>query len=135
LVALVAGSIFYKDERMQRKQFEMKIEEKKTAEKREKWLNELEARDREDREWRERIERAQMGGREQGEAVREKAMAMVDAGKERIEEVREMVPAPNDAREKNEPGWFNKSVLDEVRDDGWGPGMWVRRARDATRRF
>src|ERR1700761_9737078 len=58
LIALVAGSIFYKDERFKRKAFEAKIEEKKQAEKRDKWLAELEARDQEDREWRERIEKA-----------------------------------------------------------------------------
>lgn len=56
LLALVAGSIFYKDERVQRKKFEAAVEEKKTAEKRDKWIQELEARDREDQMWRERIE-------------------------------------------------------------------------------
>lgn len=64
LAAIVAGSFFYKDERMQRKQFEGKVEEKKQLEKKEKWLAELEARDREDREWRERIEKQSQKSRE-----------------------------------------------------------------------
>ncbi|RVX68472.1 hypothetical protein B0A52_07895 [Exophiala mesophila] len=59
LLALVAGSIFYKDERVQRKKFEAALEEKKTAEKRDKWIQELEARDREDQLWREKIEAQQ----------------------------------------------------------------------------
>jgi hypothetical protein len=61
LAAIVAGSFFYKDERMQRKKFEGVEEEKRQLEKKEKWLAELEARDREDREWRERIERQSRG--------------------------------------------------------------------------
>jgi len=63
LLALVAGSFFYKDERLKRKVFEAALEEKKSAEKREKWLRELEARDQEDRDWRERIERASQDAR------------------------------------------------------------------------
>lgn len=57
LAAIVAGSFFYKDERMKRKAFEGKVEEKKSLEKKEKWLRELEARDLEEREWREKIEK------------------------------------------------------------------------------
>jgi Hypoxia induced protein conserved region len=56
LVALVGGSIFWKDDRMKRKELERALEEKRKAEKREKWLRELEQRDREDREWRARFE-------------------------------------------------------------------------------
>lgn len=41
---------------MKRKELEKVLEEKKAAEKREKWLRELEERDREDREWRGRFE-------------------------------------------------------------------------------
>jgi hypothetical protein len=67
LAAIVAGSFFYKDERMNRKVFEEKVEEKKALEKREKWLRELEARDQEEREWRERIERK---SREQGPGMK-----------------------------------------------------------------
>jgi hypothetical protein len=71
LVAIVAGSIYYKDERVKRKAIEGKVEEKKTLEKREKWLRELEARDREDREWRARVERE---GKLKGEGMRDVAI-------------------------------------------------------------
>lgn len=52
---------------MKRKEFEGKLEEKKALEKREKWLRELEARDNEEREWREKIERQ---SREAGPGMR-----------------------------------------------------------------
>ncbi|EXJ65231.1 hypothetical protein A1O7_01572 [Cladophialophora yegresii CBS 114405] len=131
LLALVAGSIFYKDERLKRKAFEAKLEEKKTAEKREKWLAELEARDKEDREWRERIERASVAARDGAEGFKEKAGRKIE----------ELVPPPGDLQSQQEEGnkkagWVfgNKSVLEEVCEEGWGPGTWARRARDAWRR-
>jgi hypothetical protein len=67
LAAIVAGSFFYKDERMKRKVFEEKVEEKKSLEKKEKWLRELEARDNEERAWREKIEKS---SREAGPGMR-----------------------------------------------------------------
>ena len=55
LVAMVAGSIYYKKDRTKRKEFEGVIAEKKAKEKNEAWIRELEARDREDKEWRVRM--------------------------------------------------------------------------------
>ena len=133
LVALVAGSIFYKDERLKRKVFETKVEEKKLAEKRDKWLAELEARDQEDREWRERIEKASVAAREAGQEMQEKAEKMLDSGKRLLED---KIPPPEDVQDKTKGTWFgNKSVLDEVSEEGWGPGTWARRTREAWRRF
>ncbi|KAJ9605192.1 Respiratory supercomplex factor 1, mitochondrial [Cladophialophora chaetospira] len=139
LIALVAGSIFYKDERMKRKSFEQKLEEKKLAEKRDKWLAELEARDQEDKEWRRRIESASFAARDAGEEVKEKAGRLLEDGKESLKDFEEQVPQPGDVRvreEKKKGGWLfsNKSVLEEVYRDGWGPGMWAMRTRDAWRR-
>jgi hypothetical protein len=54
LLAVVAGGMYYKTERKQRREFEKKVEERKTQEKRDAWLRELEARDKEDKGWRER---------------------------------------------------------------------------------
>lgn len=106
LVAIVAGSIFYKDERMKRKVLEKKTEEKKGMEKREKWLRELEMRDEEDREWRARIER------------------------ENLELKEVAIP-----RKRPVDGQFpSKSVREEVIREGWGPGMWLLRTREVWRR-
>lgn len=54
LVALVAGGMYFKSERQQRREFEKAVEVRKSQEKRDAWLRELEIRDKEDREWRER---------------------------------------------------------------------------------
>lgn len=75
LVALVAGGMYYKTERQQRREFEKAVEERKSQEKRDAWLRELEIRDKEDRAWRERhaaIEKAakDTGKRQGPDAVR-----------------------------------------------------------------
>jgi hypothetical protein len=54
LLAVVAGGIYYKNERRQRKEFERMLEERKSQEKRDAWLRELEVREKEDKDWRER---------------------------------------------------------------------------------
>lgn len=54
---------------MKRKGFEKAVEKKKALEKRDRWLAELEARDAEDRAWRDRIEK------DSGEAVERVARA------------------------------------------------------------
>jgi Hypoxia induced protein conserved region len=54
LLAVVAGGMYYKNERQQRREFDRTLDERKHQEKRDAWLRELEARDREDRGWRER---------------------------------------------------------------------------------
>lgn len=54
LVSLVVGGMYFKTERQQRREFEKAVEERKAQEKRDAWLRELEIRDQEDREWRER---------------------------------------------------------------------------------
>lgn len=92
LVALVAGGMYYKTERTQRREFDKAVEERKSQEKRDAWLRELEIRDKEDREWRERhaaIEKAAEGKKvEQPDAARaaiepadEKSVGVLDAVK------------------------------------------------------
>jgi Hypoxia induced protein conserved region len=117
LLALVAGSIFYRDDRLKRKKFESAVEEKKAAEKREKWLAELDARDKEDREWRERFE-----------AVSQRAKDAESSTRESIERVGSVV------KETVEGKFRNKSVLEHVAREGWGPGTWILRTNGAWRR-
>ena len=107
LVAIVAGSIFYKDERVKRKGHEKKIEEKKSLEKRDKWLRELEARDEEDKAWRASIER----------------------------DSAEMKDAPIGAVKGVQTQFPGKSVTESVFRDGWRKQMWLDRTRDAWRRL
>lgn len=113
LVAVVAGSIFYEDERLKRRTFEKALEAKKALEKRERWIAELEARDADDRAWRAKIEQ------ESGEAAERAERAAQTA---RI------------ARNAVEDKFSSKSVREEVIRHGWGPGMWLNRTTEAWRR-
>jgi hypothetical protein len=135
LLALVAGSFFYKDERLKRKVFEQALEEKKSAEKREKWLRELEARDQEDREWRERIERASQDARAGVQDVKQSTKTLIEEGKEKLNKFEQQFePGQPEQKKSTWPSW-NRSVKDEVASQGWGPGMWLSRTGDAWRRF
>lgn len=67
LFAVVAGGIYYKTERQQRKEFERVVSEKKSQEKRDAWIRELEIRDQEDKEWRERHAAIERAAKEAGE--------------------------------------------------------------------
>ena len=51
---MYAGSKYYAKDREKRKEWQGALADKKNAEKRDKWIKELEARDREDNEARER---------------------------------------------------------------------------------
>ena len=129
LVALVAGSIFYKDDRLKRKRFEGVVEDKKAAEKREKWLRELEMRDREDREWRERFEGVAQRAREAEEEARGEVGKVVEAVEESLGKTTDGLKDGVEERFKS------KSVFEEVVRSGWGPGMWLARTRAAWRRI
>jgi hypothetical protein len=96
LVALVAGGMYFKTERQQRREFDQAVELRKKQEKRDAWLRELEIRDKEDREWRERHAAIEAAAKEAGnkpatprsepgaarsaiEAADEKAVGVLDA--------------------------------------------------------
>src|SRR6266480_1785239 len=55
IAAIVAGSAYWSKDREKKKELERVEAERKAAERREKWLAELDARDAEDRELRERV--------------------------------------------------------------------------------
>ncbi|KAL9615751.1 MAG: hypothetical protein Q9160_009286 [Pyrenula sp. 1 TL-2023] len=110
LVAILAGSFYYQDERMQRKEVEKKMADFKAKEKRDKWLRELEIRDREDREWRERHLNM--------EKLAQKAVDEAQGARKEIEEVKDEIVKAN-------------SVVEEVERRGWRKGTWL--LRDALR--
>ncbi|EEQ88023.1 Respiratory supercomplex factor 1, mitochondrial [Blastomyces dermatitidis] len=64
LFAIVAGGIYYGQERKQRKEFEKALQEKQDQEKRDAWLRELEVRDKEDKDWRQRHAAMEMAAKE-----------------------------------------------------------------------
>lgn len=133
LVALVAGSIFYKDERMQRKKFEKSLEEKKASEKREKWLRELEARDKEDQEWRARFEGvkgrvAEVTGRQSGEETLPLAATRtdVDTAKRRAGKILTDAKEEAQVQDMVEKTFPSKSALEGQRS------VWDRRRLAAS---
>jgi flagellar biosynthesis/type III secretory pathway M-ring protein FliF/YscJ len=93
LVALVAGGMYFKTERQQRREFDQAVELQKKQEKRDAWLRELEIRDKEDREWRERHAAIEAAAKEVGkprepdaarssiEPADEKSVGVLDAVK------------------------------------------------------
>ncbi|PLB38717.1 respiratory supercomplex assembly factor RCF1 [Aspergillus candidus] len=94
LFAVVAGGMYYKVERTQRREFDQAVEERHSQEKRDAWLRELEIRDKEDRDWRERHAAIEAAAKEAGkkpsppdaarsaiEASEEKSVGVLDAVK------------------------------------------------------
>jgi hypothetical protein len=139
LVALVVGSIFYRDERMQRKKFEKTLEDKKNAEKRDKWIKELEARDKEDQEWRDRFEGvrgrvAEVTGKQSGVALPLVATRTdVDVGKSRAGKVWTDAKDEAQVQEMVEKSFSSKSALDGERSV-WNSRKWLVSAHDAWNR-
>lgn len=66
LLAMVAGSMYYSTDRKKRKEFEGVVADRKAKEKNEAWIRELEARDREDKDWRARREAVSRAAQEPG---------------------------------------------------------------------
>ena len=116
LLCIVAGGLYYKDARMERKAKEKKYTEQKAAEKREKWIKELETRDREDQEWRARHEAVEKRAREAVEELKgEKAKKLKEEG----QAAKQAALAPSPSTEGRA-----RSVIEEVERRGWGRGMW-----------
>ena len=128
LAAIVLGSVFYQDERLKRRQFDKVVEDKKAAEKREKWIAELEARDREDREWRANFEQISQRAKEAESELQETMR-----GRKRMAEegTRQVGRA---AKEKLDKSFKTSSVYEGVILDGYAPGFGLWRTREAWRR-
>lgn len=55
VVAMVGGSYYYNSDRILRKEYNDLMQARKAQEKRDAWIKELEARDREETDWREKM--------------------------------------------------------------------------------
>ena len=64
---MLGGSWYYNADRLKRKEFTDLIAKRKAQEKREAWIRELEARDMEDKEWREKLGKVRDAKREEAE--------------------------------------------------------------------
>ena len=100
LLAMLAGSTYYQQDRAKRKEFEGVVAEKKAKEKNEAWIRELEARDREDKEWRVRMGKVTAADRAAAEREKEKEKSVGV-----LAAVKELAPddkKKNDRKEKEE---------------------------------
>lgn len=64
---MLGGSYYYNADRLKRKEFTDLVKKRKAQEKKDAWIRELEARDREDKEWREKMGKVRDFQREEAE--------------------------------------------------------------------
>ncbi len=118
LLAMVAGSMYYKTDRIRRKEFEGVIAEKKAKEKNEAWIRELEARDREDKEWKVRMGKITAAEAEAAEREKEKEVENKKSNGI-VAAVNELVPG--DKKPKH-----NEEVVDKGKQTASGAGKGAR---------
>jgi hypothetical protein len=66
IAVLVAGNMYWQEDRVKRKEHEKMKAEKERMDRRERWLRELEMRDEEEKAWKERLAK---GVRKEGESL------------------------------------------------------------------
>ena len=64
---MLGGSYYYNADRLKRKEFTDLVKKSKAQEKKDAWIRELEARDREDKDWREKMGKVRDFQREEAE--------------------------------------------------------------------
>ncbi|KAF9699261.1 hypothetical protein EKO04_003203 [Ascochyta lentis] len=69
IAVLVAGNLYWQKDRVKRKDYEKQVAEKERMDKRERWLKELEMRDEEEKEWKDRMAKRARGVQEEVKGV------------------------------------------------------------------
>ena len=77
---MVAGSFYYNSDRILRKEYEEILKERKAIDKRNAWIRELEARDAEERDWREKVREVTRKRKEEEDVARRKEEAKMGGG-------------------------------------------------------
>ncbi|OQO08511.1 hypothetical protein B0A48_06381 [Cryoendolithus antarcticus] len=80
IIAMVAGSAYWENDRSKRKEFGELSEEKRKREKRDAWIRELEVRDEEEQELRKVRDRMVLGGRAERKGVSEEEARRLEKG-------------------------------------------------------
>lgn len=92
IAVLVAGNLYWQKDRVKRKEYEKAVEEKQRAEKRERWLRELEMRDEEDKAWKERMAKrmrqAEGAVGDAAETVKEEAQGVTEMVRDKTKELK-----------------------------------------------
>jgi urease gamma subunit len=120
IVAMLAGSMYWQEDRNKRKEFEGVLAEKTRQEKREKWIRELEIRDEEEKAMKAQLaqRRARREGRDELGNIKERVGGVAESVKETAADgVTKGEELMEDAREKVEEGKKeSKGVLQSVKE-------------------
>ena len=118
LVAVVAGGMYYKTERQQRREFERVVEARKNQQKRDAWLRELEIRDQEDKDWRERHAAMELAANEAGKARKPNNAIITPSSNSEADNTSKSDEAANASSEKKDGSIVNsvKSLVSGNKD-------------------
>lgn len=112
LVAMLAGSVYWQQDREKRKEFDGVIAEKKAKEKNEAWIKELEARDEEEKQI-----KAMREARRQGLAPPKEGKSVVE---KKVDIVQNDIEDGNGAASEVDASERKKGVFESVQDLVWG---------------
>lgn len=100
---MMGGSYYYNADRLRRKEYTDLVNKRKAQEKRDAWIRELEARDQEDKDWRQKLGKAKDFQREEKErqAAEDKKRGS-DDGRGVINAVKEKLKDAKDAEVKSQ---------------------------------
>ena len=118
LVAMIAGSLYYKSDRLKRREYVKLKEKQKAQEKREKWIRELEIRDQEDKDWRAKLGKVRDLQREEEERLAALEMQQrkdgSDDGRSVMAEIRKQRMHKEGFKDvADEPEEFARPVIDK----------------------
>lgn len=130
LLAVVAGSMYYEKDRKKRKEFEGVIAERKAKEKNEAWIRELEARDKDDKDWKIRMGKVTAAEAKAAETEKKK-----EAGNEKlggiVEAVKELTSGDKEPEQDGEGEDIEKQTAGGG-DKGWGIVLAVKKELNGT---
>jgi Flp pilus assembly protein TadB len=84
IAVLVAGNLYWQKDRVKRKDYEKQVAEKERMEKRERWLREVEMRDEEEKEWKDRMAKKARGVQEEVKGVTEQVAEKTKEYKDKL---------------------------------------------------
>jgi FtsZ-interacting cell division protein ZipA len=130
IVAMVAGSMYWKTDRQKRKEFDQAVLERKAKEKNEAWIKELEIRDEEAKEIRalKQAKKQGLGSAKTVEKTAKTAGKTAEKGGEKIKDVVKKAAGEKQNKGSSEPSDANsgsekersKGVMEKVQGMIWG---------------
>lgn len=130
IVAMVAGSMYWKTDRQKRKEFDQAVLERKAKEKNEAWIKELEIRDEEAKELRalKQAKKGALGSTKTVEKTAKTAEKKVEKGAEKITDAVKKAAAEKQNKGSSEPSDTasgsekekSKGVMERVQGLIWG---------------